>query len=144
MKLEHRRVRQRRRNACWYAAPLGILAVTAMTCLSAILDHPIDDAIIAGMTAPQCARVGTMPSGSVLLSAPPDDAICRSFFLYRATTQNAARDASSYTNMIMRERVGEFWKMIGYVLLLWLLASATVVGLVRLLRRFFTSRLHRP
>ncbi|MFP4894919.1 hypothetical protein [Paraburkholderia sp. EG304] len=143
MKVEDRRAPQRRRYTRWYAASLSTLVVTAITWLSAIVDLPIDDAIVAGMTAPQCARVGSMPSGSVLLAALPDDAICRSFFLYRATTQNAAMDAPSYTNMIMQERVGEFWKMIGYVLLLWLLASATVVGLARQLKRFFTCRMHR-
>jgi hypothetical protein len=74
----------------------------------------------------------------------------RSLFGLAPTTASISRfcvghamDAPSYTNMIMQERVGEFWKMIGYVLLLWLLVSAAIVGLVRLLKRLFTSCLHR-
>ena len=110
--------------------------MTAMTWVGAIVDHPLDNAIMTGMTSSECARIGRIPPGSVLFAAPPDDDICRSYFLYRATDQNAASDVRSYTNLIQHERVAEFWKRIGNALLLWLIVTAAVVCSVALLRRF--------
>ncbi|WP_233837742.1 hypothetical protein [Paraburkholderia sp. ZP32-5] len=126
-----------------YVLCVSLLFVTAVTWLNAIFDHPIDDAVVTGMMSPECVKVSRMPAGSVLSAAQPDDEICRSFFLYRATTQNAAGDVASYQNMIMRERVGEFWRMIGYALVLWLLVTAACLGFARLLKRIVASRMHR-
>lgn len=142
MKVQHKRRLQRWRKT-WYAVFLSMLCATSMTWLIAIFDHPVDDAIVAGMMSPECAKVGRMPPGSVLFATLPDGEICRSFFLYRATAQNAASDAPAYQSMIMQERVGEFWRMIGYVLLLWLMVTAVVAGFAGLIRRLFARRSHR-
>ena len=121
-----------------YAAGVSMLFVTAMTWLGAIFDHPVDDAIVTGMTSPECAMIVRMLPGSVLFAALPDDDLCRSFFLYRATAQNAAGDVHSYVSAIMQERGAEFWRRIGYVLLLWLIVTTAVTGGVSLIRRLFT------
>jgi hypothetical protein len=112
-----------------------MLFATAMIWLSAIVDHPIDKAIVTRMMSPECARIGRIPPGSVLFATLPDDDICRSYFLYRATDHNAASDARSYTSLILHERVAEFWKRIGYVLLLWSIITGFAIGGVTLLRR---------
>jgi hypothetical protein len=85
--------RRHERQARWlYAVVVSMLFMTAMTWVGAIVDHPLDNAIMTGMTSSECARIGRIPPGSVLFAAPPDDDICRSYFLYRATDQNAASD----------------------------------------------------
>jgi hypothetical protein len=134
--------RQGRRNSWLYAAGVSLFFVTAITWLGAMFDHPIDGAIVTGMTSPECGTIGRAPPGSVLLAALPDEDVCRSFYLYRATDQNAASDAHAYVSAIMHEWVAEFWRRIGYVLLLWLIVTAAIIGGVALVKRLLTRHLH--
>ncbi|AMV47741.1 hypothetical protein [Paraburkholderia caribensis] len=136
MKVENNRRRGGRTRWAFAIAVSTLLAIAA-TWLSAIVDHPINTAIVTEMMSPECRKVGRIVPGSVLFASPPDDDICRSYFLYRATDHNAASDVTSYTSFVLHERVAEFRKRIGYVFLLGLFASGVIVGGAALLRRFF-------
>ncbi len=95
----------------------------AITWTGVVYDYPVNAAIAAGMTAPECADVRRMPAGSLLTAAPPESDICRSFFLYRTALPDAADDLHSYVRSIREDRVNEFRLLIGYV---WLLSFAVV------------------
>ena len=111
------------------AAVLSAILATGVTWGGAIYDHPVDASIMAGMAAPECAIVGAMPAGSVLLAVQPDNDICRSYFLYRTSIPNSTNDANSYMRSVMQDRIDEFRQLIGYV---WLLCLATVGIIVAL------------
>lgn len=102
---------------------LSVLMAIAITWTGVVYDHPVNAAITAGMTAPECADVRRMPAGSLLMVAPPESDICRSFFLYRTALPDAADDVRSYVRSVKDERVDEFRLLIGYV---WVLSFATV------------------
>lgn len=121
---------------------LSLLCAIAATWFVAIHDHPLDEAIVAGMTSPECAGISRIPAGSVLFAALPDGDICRSYFLYRSTQPYAANDLNSYGKLVMQARVAEFWKLMAYVLVLWALGVALVIGGALMVRRFFTRDLH--
>lgn len=130
-------------RAGWrYGLLVSLLGVIAVTWLLAIMANPVDSAVVAGMESPQCASVGRIPAGSVLLTDPQVDGICGSYYLYRATHENAVGDARSYTGAILDARVAEFWQRIWYVLLLWLLVTGLVVGAVGIFKHFFSRHQH--
>jgi hypothetical protein len=104
---------------CIHGALMGLILAIGMTWLGAICDFPVDAAIVAAMNAPECASVRAVPAGSRLAAALPDSDICLPFFIYRASFPNAADDAQSYQTWVLQQRVGEFWQLIGYVLVLW-------------------------
>ena len=120
------------------AVGMSLLLAMAATWFAAIHDYPVDEAIVAGMTSPECRAISRIPAGSVLFATLPDSDICRSYFLYRSTQPYAANDAPSYVNLVMQSRVAEFWRLIVYVLMLWVFAIAVVLGGVCMIRRFFT------
>lgn len=97
---------------------LSVLLSISITWAGSTIDHPIDTAITAGMTSPECAEVRAMPAGSLLSAALPNNDVCRSFFLYRATFSDATDNAGSYEASVMQDRIDEFWQLIGYVGLL--------------------------
>ncbi|KVN02333.1 hypothetical protein WJ62_13185 [Burkholderia diffusa] len=103
-----------------------LLLSSATTWLGVIHDHPVSPGVVAGMTAPECGRVGARPAGSMLTTPIPAQDVCLSLFVYRASYPDAASDVASYRTWILQQRVGEFWQLFGYVLLLW----AAVLGLV--------------
>ncbi|MFL9913755.1 hypothetical protein [Paraburkholderia sp. RL17-337-BIB-A] len=105
---------------------VGLSAVIAVsvTWAGSVYDQPIDSAILAGIAAPECAGVRAMPAGSLFLAKQPDDAICRSFFMYRASFADAADDVTGYVASVNLGRLAEFWQLVGYV---WGLSFAAVV-----------------
>ncbi|KVC23256.1 hypothetical protein WI69_04035 [Burkholderia diffusa] len=103
-----------------------LLLSIATTWLGAIHDHPVSPGVVAGMTAPECGRVGAQPAGSMLTTPIPEQDACLSLFVYRASYPDAASDVASYRTWILQQRVDEFWQLFGYVLLLW----AAILGLV--------------
>jgi len=122
-------------------AAFGALFAICLTWIGSIYDHPTDDSIVTGMASPECASVRAVSAGSILSASQPDSDICVSFFLYRTTHPGAAGNADSYVASIMQERVAEFWQLIGYVLLLWLVTFIMVGGAVWVVRSFI--RRHR-
>ncbi|WP_230942796.1 hypothetical protein [Burkholderia cepacia] len=117
------RARMRR----WLGAiGLCVLLSSATTWLGAIHDHPVSTGVLAGMTAPECGRVSARPAGSLLTAPIPEHDVCLPLFVYRASYPDAASDVASYRTWILQQRVGEFWQLFGYVLLLW----AAILGLV--------------
>ncbi|AGK50521.1 MULTISPECIES: hypothetical protein [Burkholderia] len=130
--------RRRRRLARWiHAVGLSALFAIGITWIGAAVDHPVEQAIVDGMAAPECARVRAMPAGSLLSAQQPDSAVCRSFFLYRAAYVDAASNPDGYSAAVMRARVDEFWQLVGYVLALWFVFVCVVVGIVLVVRRLF-------
>ncbi|RQR35043.1 hypothetical protein DIE23_10825 [Burkholderia sp. Bp9143] len=105
-----------------------LLLASATTWLGAIHDHPSSAGVVAGMTAPECGRVSARPAGSLLTAPLPDHDICLPLFLYRASYPDAASDVASYRTWILQQRVGEFWRLFGYVLLLWATILLLVAG----------------
>jgi hypothetical protein len=77
------------------ATALSALLATGITWAGSIADHPIDTAITVGMMSPECAEVRAMPAGSLLSASLPNNDVCRSFFLYRATFSDATNNAGS-------------------------------------------------
>ncbi|KWK49226.1 hypothetical protein WT81_30200 [Burkholderia stagnalis] len=68
--------------------------------------------------------------------------LCQPLFVHRASYPDAACDVASCRTWIIEQRVGEFWQLFGYVLLL----RAAIVGLVvgpLLLIRHLARHLHR-
>jgi len=126
-----------RKTSRAFAATL-VIAV-ALTWGGSIYDHPFDRSIIAGMQSPACAAVHDMPAGALLIADQPDNAICRSFFLYRAVSVDAANDERTYANSILQSRIDEFRQLIPYV---WLLsiACATLLYVVALVVRSLFRR----
>ncbi|WP_236873302.1 hypothetical protein [Burkholderia sp. MSMB0856] len=90
---------------------------------------------MAGMTAPECGRVGARPAGSMLTTPIPEQDVCLPLFIYRASYPDAASDVASYRTWILQQRVGEFWQLFGYVLLLWAAIMGLVAGPIWLFRR---------
>ncbi|AOJ71203.1 MULTISPECIES: hypothetical protein [Burkholderia] len=137
--MEHRYERRRsRRLAAWiHAVGLSALFAVAVTWIGAIVDHPVQQAIVDGMAAPECETVRAMPAGSLLSATQPDSAVCRSFFLYRAAYVDAASSADGYSAAVMHARADEFWQLVGYVLALWFVFVCIVGGIVLIVRRLF-------
>jgi hypothetical protein len=127
-----------------HGACVVLVLAIGTTWLGATYDFPVDAAVVAGMSEPQCAFVRALPAGGRLAAPLPDGDVCLPFFLYRASYANAADDAHAYRTWILQERLGEFWQLIGYVLALWFVAmcgiamGALVVG--RLVRRLRHAR----
>ena len=126
---------------CFRGAFICLLLAVGATWIGTSYDFPVDTRIVAGMNAPECAPVRALPAGSRLAAALPDSDRCIAFFMYRTSFPNAANDAASYRTWVMQQRVGEFWQLFGYVLILWFailcivaISAATVKGLVRRLR----------
>ncbi|SOE96676.1 hypothetical protein SAMN05414139_09654 [Burkholderia sp. D7] len=111
------------------ATALSALLTIGITWAGSIVDHPIDTAITAGMTSPACAEVRAMAAGSLLSASLPNNDVCRSFFLYRATFSDAAADAGAYATSVMQDRIDEFWQLIGYVGVLSLAVVGTTFAL---------------
>jgi hypothetical protein len=111
--------RSRWLRRCIHGACMGLILAIGVTWLGAICDFPVDAAVVAGMNAPECASVRAMPAGLRLAASLPDSDLCLPFFVYRASFPNAADDAQSYQTWVLQQRVGEFWQLIGYVLVLW-------------------------
>jgi hypothetical protein len=109
------------------ATALGAVLAIGITWADSIADHPIDTAITAGMTSPACAEVRTMAAGSLLSASLPNNDICRSFFLYRATFSDATDDAGAYAASVMQDRIEEFRHLIGYVAVLSLVVVWTTI-----------------
>jgi len=125
---------------------IGLLLASAMTWAGSTYDHPFDDAVAAGMMAPECAQVRQMRAGSLLSASLPDPPVCRSFFLYRASFSDAASDVPSYTARVMRSRVDEFQQLVGYTCLLWLvliIAAMALAQVIRVLTRPFRGSTER-
>lgn len=114
---------------------LCLLLTSATTWMGAIHDHPVSAGIVAGMNASECARVGLRPPGSLLMTPLPEHDICLSLFVYRASYPDAASDVASYRTWILQQRVGEFWRLFGYVLLLWATLLLAVAGPLLFIRR---------
>lgn len=128
----------RGRNRWWVvsiqAAVLSVALVIGMTWAGSTYDHPLDQSIMAGMAAPECAEVRAMRAGSLLLTGQPDNEMCRSVYLYRTTTPDAADDVHSYTASVMQDRISEFRLLVGYVCLLWLSVVGVVIGVAYAVR----------
>jgi hypothetical protein len=122
-----------------HGAGVCLLLALGTTWLGASYDFPVDAGVVAGMNAPECASVRALPAGSRLAAALPDSDICLPFFMYRASFPNAANDAQSYQTWVLQQRVGEFWQLIGYVLVLWAVGLCAIalgaVAVARLVRR---------
>ncbi|MDR5799225.1 MULTISPECIES: hypothetical protein [Caballeronia] len=144
MKLESDRRRQNRRTGFVYATAVKTLLAIATTWLSAVVNHPTENAIVTRMMSSECGRVGRIAPGSVLFASLTDDDARHSYFFYRATGHNAAGDTTSYTSLILLERVAEFWKRIGYVLSIWLIVTGVTIGAVALLITLSTNHLRQP
>ncbi len=56
-------------------------------------------------------------------------------FVYRASYADAASNVVSYRAWILEQRVAEFWRLIGYVLLLSAAISAVVAVSTLIVRR---------
>ncbi|CAN7795632.1 hypothetical protein LJR034_004058 [Caballeronia sp. LjRoot34] len=67
-----------------------------------------------------------MAAGSLLSASLPNNDICRSFFLYRATFSDATDDAGPYVASVMQDRIDEFGQLIGYVAVLSLVVVWTI------------------
>ena len=141
MKIRGRLHWPRRLSRCIRGACAVLMLATGATWLGAIYDFRVDPAVVAGMNARECASVRALPAGSRLAAALPDSDVCLPFFMYRVTFPDAANDAKSYQMWVLQQRVGEFWQLIGYVLVLCFvvlggiaLATMAVTRLVRRLR----------
>ena len=132
--LRRRWLRRYIRGAC-----IGLMFAIGTTWLGTIYDFPVDAGIVAGMNAPECAPVRALPAGSRLAAALPDSDRCLAFFIYRVSFPDAADNAVSYQAWVLQQRVGEFWQLIGYVLVLWFVVlcvvAIAVAGMTRLVRR---------
>lgn len=126
----------RNRIRRWLGAiGLCLLLSSATTWLGAIHDHPVSTGVVAGMNAPECGRVGAWPAGSLLTTPMPEHDVCLPLFVYRASYPDAASDVASYRTWILQQRVGEFWQLFGYVLLLWAALLGLIAGPIWLFRR---------
>lgn len=134
--------RRRWLNRCVRGACLCLALAVVTTWLGATYDFPIDAAVVADMNAPECEPVRALQANSLLVSALPDSNACWPLFLYRASFPNAANDAASYRAWVLHQRVGEFWQLIGYVLVLWLIVLCGIV-LVAVVVKRLVRRLHR-
>ncbi|WP_343676641.1 hypothetical protein [Paraburkholderia heleia] len=130
---------------------MALMLAIGTTWLGVSYDFPRDAAVVTGMNAPECASVRVLPAGSRLAASLPDSDVCLPFFMYRTSFPNAADDAQSYQTWVMQQRVGEFWQLIGYVLVLWLVALSSIAlgavaarRLVRCLRHDRQSDPKRP
>lgn len=103
-----------------FAQTTALSAVLAIgiTWAGSIADHPIDTTIVPGMSSPACAEVRAMAAGSLLSVPLPNNDICRSFLLYRATFPDATDDAAAYAASVVQDRIDEFRQLIGYVAIL--------------------------
>ena len=133
--------RHRWLRRCIHGARACLMLAIGTTWLGAIYDLPLDAGVVAGMNAPECAPVRALPAGSRLDAALPESDRCLAFFMYRTSFPNAADDAASYQTWVLQQRVGEFWQLIGYVLVLWFvmlcivaIAVAAIKALVRRMR----------
>lgn len=115
-------------SRCLQGACISLMLAAATTWLGASYDFPVDEAVVAGMGAPECASVRTLPAGSFLIAALPENGRCWPFFLYRASFADAPSDAASYEAWTLHQRAAEFWQLIGYVLALWW-GALSIVGL---------------
>ncbi|PQP10240.1 hypothetical protein C5615_33830 [Burkholderia cepacia] len=114
---------------------LCVLLSSAATWIGAIYDHPISTAIVDGMNTAECAAVGQLRAGSLLTSPIPEHDVCMPLFVYRASYADAASNVTSYRAWILEQRVAEFWRLIGYVLLLSAAISAVVAVSMLIIRR---------
>jgi hypothetical protein len=108
------------------ATALSAVLAIGITWAGSIADHPVDAAIMAGMTSPACAEVRARAAGSLLSAPLPNNDICRSFFLYHATFPDATDDAGAYAASVMQDRIDEFRELIGYVAVLSLVVVWTI------------------
>jgi hypothetical protein len=99
-----------------------------VTWLGTAYDNPLNPAILEGMATPRCSEVRAVQPGSLLSAQLPSNDICRSFFLYRATYQNAAADEHGYRVAIAQDRADEFWQLVGYAMLLCISIATMVFG----------------
>ncbi|MEI6003381.1 hypothetical protein H3V53_41810 [Paraburkholderia bengalensis] len=118
-----------------------LMLAIGTTWLGAIYDYPLNAGVVAGMNAPECASVRALPAGARLAAALPESDRCLALFMYRTSFPNAADDAASYQAWVLQQRVSEFWKLIGYVLVLWFvvlcilaIAASLIKALVRHIR----------
>jgi len=122
------------------ATALSAVLAIGITWAGSIADHPIDTAITAGMTSPACAEVRAMAAGSLLSASLPNNDLCRSFFLYRATFSDATDDAGAYAASVMQDRIDEFRQLIGYVGVLSLVVVWTTLMLATAARIAYRRR----
>jgi len=129
-------------SRCFRGACIGLVLAIGTTWLGVSYDFPTDAAILSGMNAPECASVRAVPAGSRLAAPLPDSDLCLSFFLYRVSFANAADDAQSYRTWVLEQRVGEFWQLIGYVLILWFAALCCIALVAAAVKRLIRSLRH--
>jgi hypothetical protein len=122
------------------ATALGAVLAIGITWAGSIADHPINTAITAGMSSPACAEVRAMAAGSLLSASMPNNDICRSFFLYRATFSDATNDTGTYAASVMQDRIDEFRHLIGYVAVLSLAVVWTTLMLATAARIAYRRR----
>ncbi|MBY4866569.1 MULTISPECIES: hypothetical protein [Burkholderia] len=131
-----RRVYPRTPLRCWLGClGLCLLLSSATTWLGASYDHPVSAGVVTGMSASECARVGARPAGSLLTTPLPEHDICLPLFVYHASYPDAASDVPSYRTWVLEQRVGEFWQLFGYVLLLWATILVLIVCPIVVIRR---------
>jgi hypothetical protein len=136
--------RPRWSRRCIHGACVGVMLAIGVIWLGATYDFPVDAAVAAGMNAPECASVRASPAGLRLAAPLPDSDVCLPFFIYRASFSNAADNAQSYQTWVLHQRVGEFWQLIGYVLVLWFVALCVItLGTMTIRRLMRRLRHHR-
>jgi hypothetical protein len=81
-----------------------------------------------------------MAAGSLLSASLPNNDLCRSFFLYRATFSDATDDAGAYAASVMQDRIDEFRQLIGYVGVLSLVVVWTTLMLATAARIAYRRR----
>lgn len=133
----------KRLSRCLRAACVGLLLAVGTTWLGASYDFPIDPAVAAGMAAPECAAVRHLPPHSLLVAALPDSEDCWPLFLYRTSFPDAPANAAAYEAWTLHQRVGEFWQLIGYVLVLWFAFLGVVALVVAGVRKLFFGHFFR-
>lgn len=136
--------RRRWLSRCIQGACMGLMLAIGTTWLGVSYDFPSDLAVVAGMNAPECASVRALPAGSRLAAPLPDSDVCLSFFVYRVSFPNAADDAQSYRTWVLQQRIGEFWQLIGYVLVLWFVALCAIALATVAVRRLARCLRHEP
>lgn len=137
------RTKPRLTRPCWVrAAVLSLLILTGVAWLMAIDGHPVDRAVLAGMSDPACAAVHEVRAGSLLMAQQPDSEVCRSYFIYRSGAVDAADDPYAYRLDVMHQRVEAFWQIFAFVLVLWGATIGVAAGGL-LAIRYWTGRARR-
>jgi len=115
------------RRSSWHrwlgAAIFSLVVLCGVGWFAAIAGHPVDDAVVFGMTAPECEAVGDDRAGSLLTSKQPDSDVCRSYFIYHTAFADAADDPYTYRIWVMRQRVHSFWLIFPYLIIVWASAA---------------------